>query len=183
MESASEVYTAQRFVIEPAIASFFVESGLLTTPKDKKRRLSASLLSSSPSENTTNSSDSSVIEDIGLSSPIEAVRAADIEIPEILESEETFEYIGLAKEVASYLWAAWKNRDLDSAASFLDHAIFYVENRALIHNADATADEDLLKSIGANTSLRQAILLTEFTDIRGTASCVYWLFKRNADAI
>lgn len=50
-----------------------------------------------------------------------------IEIPETLESKETYEFIGLTKEIASDIWKRYDTRDPAMPDSFLEFAQYHIE--------------------------------------------------------
>lgn len=99
-----------------------------------------------------------------------------IEIPETLESKETYEFMGLTEEVASDIWKRYNTRDPAMPDSFLEFARYHIE----INDApDAYTRYDdwdaCMKHMGVTKTLRDAILIPEFEDLRYTQSAKHWV--------
>ncbi|KAM0492521.1 hypothetical protein ACHAP8_009876 [Fusarium lateritium] len=97
-----------------------------------------------------------------------------IDIPVRLLSAETYEYLGYKREVAERLWHNYECLDnpcfdiLEAAKECLRNAA--VSRDHLLHNWSVFMDE-----IGISSELRETILDEEFSEIRLTASCEFWL--------
>lgn len=99
-----------------------------------------------------------------------------IEIPETLESKETYEFMGLTEEIASDIWKRYSTRDPAMPDSFLEFARYHIE----INDApDAYTKYDdwdgCMKHMGVTKTLRDAILIPEFEDLRYTQSAKHWV--------
>lgn len=99
-----------------------------------------------------------------------------IEIPETLESKETYEFIGLTEEIASDIWKRYNTRDPAMPDSFLEFAQYHIE----MHDApDAYTRYDdwdaCMEHMGVTKDLRDAILIPEFEDLRYTQSAKHWV--------
>lgn len=103
------------------------------------------------------------------------------EIPAVLESLETYIYVGFDDATAKKLWAIYSNYVAnadpdDTEGEFIDFARWQVEN---VMFSDPTSEGDdwvgYMNAIGVSQELQEAIMLPEFSDIRYTASCEFWL--------
>lgn len=99
-----------------------------------------------------------------------------IEIPETLESKETYEFIGLTKEIASDIWKRYDTRDPAMPDSFLEFAQYHIEMHDL---PDAYTRYDdwyaCMEHMGVTKDLRDAILIPEYEDLRYTRSAKHWV--------
>lgn len=103
-------------------------------------------------------------------------QSSTIDVPAELESIEAYEYIGFDGQTAHHLWSCYSNQKGDNKDSFMDIARSHVRDPRL---PDVIALEEdwvsLLRNLGINDKLQTAILLPEFSDLRVTRSCKYWV--------
>jgi len=167
-------------VITPETAQFFEKEDLLTPVINKKRKISASMISppsSQPSCSRSASSNSASRVSSGSFSATFVGQATDeVEIPADLRSQETYEFLGFDYHTAVALWQRFLSQPADMQAEFFDFAQWHIEEP---ERPDATSGLDdwdaCMITIGINNKLRNAILLSEYSDICCTASCKYWL--------
>lgn len=102
--------------------------------------------------------------------------AEDIEIPADLRSPETYAFLGFDDSTAAILRERYINKPADMPASFLDFAVWQIDENPTPDATCASDDWDsCLRSLGINDKLRKAILLPEFEDLRYAVSCKYWV--------
>lgn len=106
-----------------------------------------------------------------------------IEVPEILESLETYAYIGFDDATAQNIWDTYLNYvehadPDDTEGEFFDFARYRIEN---VHfDNPITANDDWLgymNKVGVSKELQEAIMLPEFSEFRYTGSCEFWLLE------
>ena len=138
-----------------------------TTTPPKRRKLSTS----SPDTVTSDSFTATLI----------AEEADFVEVPAVLESAETYAYLGFDDATAKHVWARYSKyiQDADpddTEGEFMDFARWQIEN---VKFPDPTSEEDdwlgYMRTIGISQELQEAITLPEFSDLRYTASCQFWL--------
>ncbi|KAK2737855.1 hypothetical protein FQN55_000865 [Onygenales sp. PD_40] len=154
-------------VISPEVAAFFEAENLMSLPARGKRLISTSALSTPSATGTASPS-------LAADAPQEAVN--DIEIPENLNSLETYAFIGFNNATAAKLWNIFCATPQDSPDDFMDHARFQIEKTG-VEDATCLSDDwvGVMDALGINNTLQPAILLPEFSDLRSTASCKFWL--------
>ncbi|MCJ1235503.1 hypothetical protein MMC14_003472 [Varicellaria rhodocarpa] len=101
----------------------------------------------------------------------------EIKIPAVLESKETYEFLGFDDNIAQILWDLYVNKPADLEADFFSFVTWHFEQ----HSTDATSGlddwDEFMIDFGINRKLRLAILLSEFSDICYTATCKFWLLE------
>ncbi|KAF2142645.1 uncharacterized protein K452DRAFT_318231 [Aplosporella prunicola CBS 121167] len=101
-----------------------------------------------------------------------------VDIPSVLHSQETYEFIGFTPQVAADIWQCFLTQPPDLDGSFLD---FTTEHVGLHPISDAESGHDdwigCLQALGINDQLSTAILLPEYDDIRFSATCKYWVLE------
>ena len=100
--------------------------------------------------------------------------ASEIEIPEVLHSIETYEFMGFNHDTAVQLWERFTTCPEDEDPDILDFAMWQVKS-----TRDAIAEPDdwrgCMEHAGISEELQDAILQSDFADVRSTASCHFWL--------
>lgn len=102
-----------------------------------------------------------------------------LEIPEFLESVETYVYLGFNEATAQWLWSCLL---LHSSPGGLEppdlgeQVLLYIDHFT-IEEAEVDDDWALMDRVGINTALKSAIMSPEFEDVRDTASCTFWLME------
>ena len=101
---------------------------------------------------------------------------ANVEIPALLESVETYVFLGFTQKRADSMWWRYRNQPEDMDADFMEFAHWAIENDEIPDVESSSDDWDLcMRTVGIGKRLREAILLAEFEDIRYTATCKFWL--------
>jgi hypothetical protein len=104
--------------------------------------------------------------------------ASDIEVPEVLESSESLEFISFSKGAADYIYNIFvKNTDADFQDSFLGTALQFLRMQTKIPDC-TSQDEDwdgAMAKLGINERLRKAILHPAYSDLRYTNSMKVWV--------
>lgn len=159
--------------ISAEVASFFEETELMGRVTNGRRSISVSVLSS-PFFRASSSSRN--ISSASFSTAFDTEPQRTIDVPAELESIEAYEYIGFNRETSRHLWSCYANQKRDSKDSFMDIARAHVRNHQF---PDVIALEEdwvsLLGDLGINDKLQTAILLPEFSDVRVTMTCKYWV--------
>ncbi|KAK3364287.1 hypothetical protein B0T25DRAFT_60868 [Lasiosphaeria hispida] len=105
-----------------------------------------------------------------------------VEIPEVLNSQETLEFCGLTPEVSSVIFDSWRRLQqnpgqLGSGNDIVIEAKHYVRKMAE-REGDAWLPEHdwrrALTAMGVSQRLSDAILNTNYTHVRKTASASHW---------
>ncbi|KAI9829830.1 MAG: hypothetical protein M1826_005407 [Phylliscum demangeonii] len=169
-------------IIDQASAEFFESESLLSPIVNNKRMISATLISppSSISLSTSESSRSaSRVSPRSFSATYVVQEMDEIELPANLISRETYEFLGYDSSTAEALWHRFWTQpaDDDMEVDLLELALCRIE----YWPREATCESDdwdaLMMEMGINDQLRHAIMLPEYTEIRYTASCHYWLME------
>lgn len=155
---------------------------LLSPSQDGKRTISTSILSKSPPPKTREihslPSPSATIETSDFQASREHTLTDSFWIPELLESIETLEYLGFTGARAREVWTTYRAQlqDEDLAWGFFDHALDQAEPHD-VEDAHCASDDwaDCMTKIGIDAHVQKAILLPEFSDLRYTASCKFWI--------
>ena len=157
---------------------------LISPAVNNRRRISMTALTppeTTPKKRENSHSSDEVITSESFAATHVNERTAFIEVPAVLESMETYIFIGFDNATARRVWARYsnyvKNADPDDTeGKFMDFARWQVEN---VRFADATSETDdwlgYMKAIGVSEELQNVIMLPEFSDLRYTASCSFWL--------
>jgi hypothetical protein len=154
----------------------------ITPIKNGKRKISTATLS--PPQRRRHftpfrSSSSSTISADDFSASYTFEEWNEVEIPAILDSLETLEFIGFSSNVAKTIWEGYERSsrlfpDLD--AGMLDVAMSHLEAVEVENCTSEGQDwEGAMVKMGINAKLRRAILLPEFSDIRYTADMKFWV--------
>ncbi|KAI9808443.1 MAG: hypothetical protein M1826_004153 [Phylliscum demangeonii] len=169
-------------IIDQESADFFESENLLSPIVNNKRMISATLISppSSISLSTSESSSSaSRVSSRSFSATYVVQEMDEIELPANLISRETVEFLGYDSSTAEALWDRFRTQPAndDMEVDLLELALCRIEHWP----RDATCESDdwdaLMTEMGINDQLRQAIMFTQYTEIRYTASCHYWLME------
>lgn len=101
-----------------------------------------------------------------------------IEVPEDLKSPDTYEFIGFDRTTALEIWSRFANTSDpdDPEGDFMGYARSYI-NHSGVPDALSIPDgrNSTMDRLGINRTLRSAIMLPEFGDLRSTASCKFWV--------
>lgn len=162
-------------VISHECATYFELFGLISPVVNNKRKISGSTISSAGSRSLSTSSSSST----HFPDPMQ-----DFEVPASLRSVESYVFMGYTEETARVIWQQYlkgstiltEDPECPLEFGFLECALRHVED-ALAENASSVSDdwEACMTSLGINETLKKAILTQEFTDIRYTATCKFWI--------
>lgn len=170
-------FMPEQRVISEEVAQVLEDANLLTPVTGNKRKISTTMISP-PSTIPSVSSASTISRVSGASFSASYIsRQSDqIEIPADLRSAETYEFLGFKYGTAQSLWRRYLSQPEGMNAGFFDFAIWHVEEP---ERADAFSDADdwksFMETLGIDQKLASAILLPEYADLRGTASCKYWI--------
>lgn len=147
-------------LISHEAASFFENASLITPPVNNKRKISVTAL-------------------LNPSSPVSPIQQNEAEVPEYLHSIETLEIMGFNHNVAYDIWSRYITGDPDSPFDFMDYAHARIKFSDRIPGGLSTSEDwdDIMTKLGINCTLRAAILVPGFDDIRGTASCKHWIWE------
>lgn len=153
-------------IIPTDVTQYLEANGLIQPINGKKWKLSVSTLA------LTSSNDAPNI-DFTLSPTTDKKYIGPfIEIPETLESKETYEFIGFDEDVAFEILERYSNNDPDMPGNFLQFAQYHIGTEL-----DAYTEHDnwdaRMESMGVAKALRNAILIPEFDDLRYTQSAKY----------
>ena len=177
-----------RPMIQSHTAALLEQEGLLSKVTENRRKISAHLLMPPSSKSSRSISDStlSISETVSsgslgrtvsphdftatyISEPVDA-----IDIPADLQSKETYRFLGFDDDTATSLWNLFTQQDME--ADFFDFVVWHFEGSEV---PDVSSGEEnwevTMLDWGIDRSLRKAILLPEFADIRFTATCKFWL--------
>lgn len=164
-------------VISEEVAQFLEDAKLLTPVTGKKRKISTTMLS--PASTILSASSASTVSRVSgasFSARYVSQQSDGIEIPADLRSPETYEFLGFTYGTAQSLWQRYLSQPEGMNAGFFDFAVWHVEEP---ERADAFSDQDdweaFMETLGIGQKLQNAILLPEFADLRGTASCKFWI--------
>jgi hypothetical protein len=101
-----------------------------------------------------------------------------IEVPEVLHSPQTYEFIGFKEHNAREIWQRFLNMPTgpnEFEADFLDMALAHIDGTS----ADALDESDdwftVMDAIGVNANVQQAIMDPEFKSVRLTETLKHWL--------
>ncbi|KAI9808624.1 MAG: hypothetical protein M1825_003774 [Sarcosagium campestre] len=164
--------------ISQETAAFFEAQNLMKPIVNNKRKISALAIYpySVPQSDLSTSSSSTRSDSF---EPYFVRKETDeIEVPAILESVETYAFMGFDDSMAQRIWSRYAAimDDDDYPWGFLEFATGHIEGRAV--DDAATLDDDwdqTMRHIGINDKLRRAILLPEYESIRYTGTCKFWL--------
>ncbi|KAH6618176.1 hypothetical protein B0J18DRAFT_493093 [Chaetomium sp. MPI-SDFR-AT-0129] len=105
-----------------------------------------------------------------------------VEIPEVFNSQETLEFLGLRPEIANAIFEAWHDLqqtpgELGYGDDIITHAEYYVKRMADIEDAWCPTHDwrQALFKMGVNSDLTDAILDSDFNEIRATKSASEWV--------
>lgn len=105
-----------------------------------------------------------------------------VEIPEVFISQETLEFLGLQPEVAQAIFESWHAlqqtpEELGYGEDIITSAEYYVKRMADIEDAwrFSRDSREALFIMGVNNNLIDAILDSDFDDIRATKSACEWV--------
>jgi hypothetical protein len=112
----------------------------------------------------------------------ELTSAVETTIPEILFSEQTYQYCGFTPAVAAELWSLFQaNRDeLPQVGDpnhrdyFLSFAFARIDAVPKSTSEDETEWTTALQDMGVDSQLQDAIMDPEFSDLRETESAAFW---------
>ena len=156
-------------VLAPTDAVELQKLGVVTAPKNGKRKISPTTTSSHTSEWT-------------LPSPPASITSfeSDIEIPETLHSPETFQFLGLTQSTAEMLWKRWidiplSERGPDGHISFLSMAEYLVNAEEGDCHTRTDDWEAFILKLGFDQKTADAIIDRGYDMIRYTESARYWL--------
>ncbi|KAJ5382700.1 hypothetical protein N7517_000611 [Penicillium concentricum] len=155
------------------------DEGLLGPATNSKRTISVTALSSPATSRS--SSSSNLIDRTSFSATFVNVSQDEIELPQEMESGETYEFIGFNEETASKLWDQYVSRPIDDPLDsldfeFMDYARSQVKNSTVPDVLSITDDwTPTMAALGIGQCLQQSILHPDFDDVRATASCKFWL--------
>lgn len=170
METISTVFSER-------VVSFYQSTGLISPLSENMYKVSVSTISppaSRASSSETSSSQSITSNSFRTSSINKEV--STINIPAVLQSYETFVFLGFTEEAARKLWTRYLTRPLDMDAYFFDFVEYAIEDEG-IPDAESSEDDwiECMQAIGITRKCQDAIMIKEFEDIRYTRSCKYWL--------
>lgn len=101
-----------------------------------------------------------------------------IEVPLVLESKETIEYIGFTQEKAELIWDTWcrDQEEYPLQNDFFPFVVSYVYSSTKEYDARSRSDDWMacLDRIGLNEELKGSMMLELFADIRCTGSSSSW---------
>lgn len=150
----------------------------MTSPVNKRKISVTALLS--PSSPVSPPQSSSVwISSATFSETFANIQQDEVEVPEYLNSIETYELIGFNHNVAYNIWSRYITADPDSPYDFMDYAHAWIEFSDRIPGGLSTSEDwgEIMTELGINSTLRAAILFPGFDDTRGTASCKHWVWE------
>ncbi|KAK4147420.1 uncharacterized protein C8A04DRAFT_24670 [Dichotomopilus funicola] len=105
-----------------------------------------------------------------------------VEIPEVFNSQETLEFLGLRPEIADAIFETWHDLqqtpgELGYGDDDIAHAEYYVKRMADIEDAWCLTHDwrQALFKMGVNSDLTDAILDSDFDEIRATKSASEWV--------
>ena len=153
-------------VLEVEDAAVLEEAGLLTPAVSGMRRVADSTIY--PNHASSSGSDDSA--------PGASSRTSNfIEIPDLLESQETLGWLGMDRETSRMLFDRWTHWAEDDPTPFVATAIDHV--RYSTHDATGLQNdwEAAMKQMGVARELRDAILDPEFQQVRSTRSAKDWI--------
>ena len=165
-------------VISADVAQFFEDAKLLTPVIERKRKVSTSMISPPSTIPSISSSASTVsrVSRASFSAAYVSQQSDEIEIPADLRSAESYEFLGFTYGTAVRLWNRYLSQPEGMNAGFYDFAVWHVEEP---ERTDVYSNEDdwraFMETLGVGQKLQNAILLPEFADLRGTASCKFWI--------
>ncbi|ESZ94536.1 hypothetical protein SBOR_5079 [Sclerotinia borealis F-4128] len=157
-------------IFNAADAAILSQRNLMKPAIGKRRKISSSIVSSDSSSSSGDSEGSGFRQDHFLI------------VPEMLESEETLQYLGWGADKATNIWRRWVSvtaDDTDVARytmyefGFLEFALEAVPSSELEDGQEAWTTHML--GWGVAAELVDAIMDTQFADVRGTESAQYWV--------
>ncbi|KAI9846029.1 MAG: hypothetical protein M1838_001479 [Thelocarpon superellum] len=178
-----------RRTISAELARQLEEHGDLSPIINNKRKLSFAAITPPASDGSRSSSSSSSSASLITPASFHTYALSQnrkiVEIPEELESVETYVFLGFDESTAAQLWYRYaRARDHPNdppyggglEPDFFEFALRQIES-GNIH--DATCGDDdwdaFMRGKGINQRMREAILRPGFDGIRCTASCRFWL--------
>jgi hypothetical protein len=162
--------------LEPEVAAFFENEGLVSQVVGNKRKVSSALLTPSPSVPSASSSVSgNSITSASFSATSARKEADSFEIPAIIESKATYEFLGYESDTAQAIWTRYSTKPEDMPSDFFDFARYHLRGAHLCPGVPREECEKFMIDKGVQPWLRQAILMEEFEDLRSTDSCAHWI--------
>ncbi|KAA6415576.1 MAG: hypothetical protein FRX48_00292 [Lasallia pustulata] len=170
-------YTFNQPVISDDVAAFLQEAKLLSGVFDGKRKISTAMISPPSTIPSASSSFTSTrISSSSFSATYTTQEIDEVEIPVMLQSVESYEFLGFNHRAAQALWQLYVSQPHDMQADFFDFVKWHVRDPL---KADASSGHDdwiaCMTTLGICQKLQSALLLPEYSDLRGTASCKFWL--------
>ncbi|KAK6336857.1 hypothetical protein TWF718_009646 [Orbilia javanica] len=176
-------------IVGPEEVAYMEELGLFIPTDNRTRMISPSTITfSDPTSDSSSSSSLSwrsftpqnLIDGAGLFSSADIHETRDfVEIPVFLQSKETIEAIGFNKEKAHAIWALWEKLPDDERipSTFIRFVLDVITEETFGQKALIAGDNwgPYMDTLGISSSLKEAILLPEYEDIRFTASCQFWI--------
>lgn len=172
METVSRVFSE-------SVVSFYQTTGQISPLSENMYKVSVSTISSPASRisSSESSSSQSISSNSFRTSSINR-EASTIDIPAVVQSYETYVFLGFTEEAARKLWTRYLTQPLDMNAYHFDFVEYAIEDEGI---PDAESSEDdwigCMQAIGITRNCQDAIMLEEFEDIRYTRSCKYWLIE------
>ena len=164
-------------IIDPEDAIILAQEGRISEVYAGKRKLSASTFSSFSSHSQPSQARSATLHSDSSSA---ADSIPEIEVPEFLESAETYHFVGLTEDVAMMTWLGYRGYmeefPDEGPYDFMDFALLHIEE-ADIEDAGGSEDdwEGCMRAMGVTPKLMAAIMMPEFNDIRLTKSAKWWV--------
>lgn len=172
--------------VSDEVALFFENAGLMTPPENNKRRVFVAVLSGQTDYSLPHSSLSETVSSASFPVSFTNVPQDEIEVPEYLNSIQTYELIGFNHDVAYNMWSRYiTGHPDDPKGDFMDYARARINYSYRVPRGLSTSKDwgRIMDRLGINSTLRAAILSPGFDDIRGTASCKHWVFQAIGDAV
>ncbi len=156
---------------EPADEAILRYAGHLTPVVNGKRKVSWS---------TVSSSTSSEVEDLILPANTDVIQdTPTLEVPEFVQSRETYEILGFNAKTATDLFTNWRKmcRSLGDSSRYdmLEFAQGYITD-CEVDDVEGDGNwAECLDEIGVSAKLKTAILDDKYKGLRSTSSAKYWV--------